>query len=103
MSAMRENAGRGEAASDSIASRFEARAIERPTAVAVRSEGRDVTYGELDALAEGVARALASRGLESGDRVGVLVRDFHSLPVALLGILKAGCVYVPVDPTFPPA
>ncbi|WBC01110.1 AMP-binding protein [Micromonospora sp. WMMA1976] len=60
-----------------------------------------LTFGELDASAEETARLLLSRGMGPGDRVGVLAGRTWRTVVAFAGILRAGLVYVPVDPEQP--
>ncbi|MEV5598659.1 amino acid adenylation domain-containing protein [Streptomyces sp. NPDC052496] len=60
-----------------------------------------LTYGELDARADAVARFLRSRGVRDGDRVAVRLPRSPHLPAVLLGVLKAGAAYVPVDPGGP--
>ncbi|MBQ36538.1 MAG: non-ribosomal peptide synthetase [Gemmatimonadaceae bacterium] len=73
----------------------------RPGAVAVSCEGRRVTYAELTRRAVEVAERLESLGVRVGARVGVhLPRSAQLVPV-LLGILRAGAAYVPLDPEFP--
>jgi non-ribosomal peptide synthetase component F len=77
-----------------------ARTPER-TAVAATEGAGPLSYAELDARANQVARALAARGVGTGDRVAVLMDRSPLLIVALLGVLKAGGAYVPVDPGYP--
>ena len=72
-----------------------ARSPERP---AVADDGHVLTYAELDALSNRVARALLAQGVAPGDRVGVLARKSAVSVVALFGVLKAGACYVPLDP-----
>lgn len=60
-----------------------------------------VTYGELDRLAEDVAQHLLQRGLTPGARVGLYLRRSTDAVAAMLGTLRAGCAYVPVDPRAP--
>lgn len=79
----------------------EARAQEDPTAVAVVDENGSLTYRELDARANGVARSLRADGLVSGDLVGIHVPRSTDTIVAMLGALKAGATYVPLDPSYP--
>jgi non-ribosomal peptide synthetase-like protein len=63
--------------------------------------GKQMSYGELECRANQVARLLRSRGVRHGDRVGLwLPRSMDAL-MALLGILKAGAAYVPLDPEYP--
>jgi amino acid adenylation domain-containing protein len=63
--------------------------------------GRQLTYAELDAQANRVAGFLHARGVERGDRVGVVLRKSEAAIVALFGIMKAGAAYVPADYTSP--
>ena len=68
---------------------------------AMKAGGTVLTYGELDAATDGIARRLVAAGAEVGDRVGVyLERDRWLLP-SLIGVWKAGAAYVPLDPHFP--
>ena len=77
-----------------------ARSPERP---AVADGGHVLTYAELDALSDRVARALLAQGVAPGDRVGILARKSAVSVVALFGVLKAGACYVPLDPKSPAA
>ncbi|GGN49485.1 amino acid adenylation domain-containing protein [Actinoplanes campanulatus] len=83
--------------------RFEAYAVAAPDAVAVVCGGEHVTYGELDARANRFANLLVSRGHGRGALVGVCLSYSIDLLVTILGALKAGAAYVPLDPTYPPA
>jgi amino acid adenylation domain-containing protein len=72
-----------------------------PTHEAVRCSGRSLTYGELDAAANGIARTLIAAGVRPGDRVGIhLKKCVESIP-AVYGTLRAGAAYVPLDPLAP--
>ncbi|HEY2739428.1 MAG TPA: amino acid adenylation domain-containing protein, partial [Thermoanaerobaculia bacterium] len=73
----------------------------RPEAVAVAFEGEELTYSELDRRANRLARQLRDRGCDPESRIGVLLERSCELLVALLGILKAGAAYVPLDPDHP--
>jgi amino acid adenylation domain-containing protein len=77
------------------------RAASQADDVAVRFEGQTLTYGELARSSNQVARSLMSRGVARGDLVGIALERSLDLPVGLLGILKAGAAYVPLDPTYP--
>ncbi|MEU0134999.1 amino acid adenylation domain-containing protein [Streptomyces sp. NPDC006296] len=72
-----------------------------PDAPAVRDAETTLTYRELDARAETLARHLRARGIGPEDRVAVALPRTAELVVALLGILKAGAAYVPLDPDYP--
>ncbi|MDQ4124733.1 MAG: amino acid adenylation domain-containing protein, partial [Actinomycetota bacterium] len=82
---------------------FEALARERPDAVALRFEGTAVTYREVNERANRLAHHLRALGLGPGDLAGVLLDRGIELVVSVLGVLKSGAAYVPVDPTYPPA
>ena len=81
---------------------FERQAAARPDAPAVSQEGRRLTYGELDRRANQLARRLRALGVGPEVRVAVAVERSPELIVALLGVLKAGGVYLPLDPSYPP-
>ncbi|HEY4591399.1 MAG TPA: condensation domain-containing protein, partial [Thermoanaerobaculia bacterium] len=84
--------------------RFEARVDRDPHAPAVSvagAAGAPLTYGELDAQANRLARHLQARGVRPGDRVALLLERSAELVVAILGVLKAGAAYVPIDPAYP--
>jgi amino acid adenylation domain-containing protein len=80
---------------------FETRAKRAPLAPALTFEDRTLTYAELDARAARLAGALAARGVPTGARVAVTLERSADLVAALLGVWKAGAVYVPVDPSYP--
>jgi amino acid adenylation domain-containing protein len=82
---------------------FEAWAARAPDAVAVVEGEISVTYTELDERASRIARALIGRGAAPGDRVAILLPRSVDLVAAVLGVLKAGAAYVPLDPASPPA
>jgi amino acid adenylation domain-containing protein len=73
----------------------------RPDAAAVDQGGRTTTYGEMDAMADAVAARLRALGVRAGDRVGVAMERSAELVAAMLGALKAGAAYVPLDPEYP--
>ena len=79
----------------------EARAVETPDAVAVVDAKETLTYRELDRLAVNVAGHLRQHGVGAGARVGVAVERSARMVAALLGILKSGASYVPLDPSYP--
>jgi len=72
-----------------------------PDHEAVRFEGVGMTYAQLDGLTNQVARALRAAGVRRGDRVGIYVNKSFVSIISIFGILKAGGVYVPLDPGAP--
>ncbi|MFB7785592.1 amino acid adenylation domain-containing protein [Streptomyces vinaceus] len=79
---------------------FEEVAARTPERAAVICAGQEVTYRELDAWAESIADRLRA-AVEPGTPVGVCVERSPSMVAALLGVLKAGGCYVPLDPGLP--
>ncbi|MDY6947304.1 MAG: amino acid adenylation domain-containing protein [Pseudomonadota bacterium] len=72
-----------------------------PDAIALEYGSEVLTYAELDAKANRLARRLKARGILGGDLVGVCIERGIELVVSLLGVLKAGAAYVPLDPSYP--
>ncbi len=80
---------------------FEAQAARTPNAIAVKFEDQSLSYADLDRRASELAAYLASLQ-PGGDRlIGIWMERGIDMIVALLGVLKAGCAYVPLDPAFP--
>ncbi|HET6711445.1 non-ribosomal peptide synthetase [Amycolatopsis sp.] len=80
---------------------FEGVAARTPDAIAVSDGGITFTYRMLDVLAASVADGLRAAGVRPGDRVGLCLDRSADFVVAVLGVLKAGATYVPVDPAHP--
>jgi amino acid adenylation domain-containing protein len=76
-------------------------AVRLPTKEAVSFEGETVSYAELDARTNQLARALQTAGVRQGDRVGIYVHKSIPSVIAVFGILKAGGACVPLDPSAP--
>jgi len=80
---------------------IERQATLRPTAIAATFGDRKLTYAELNARANQLARHLRALGVGPESLVGICVERSLEMLVGVLGILKAGGAYVPLDPTFP--
>lgn len=80
---------------------FEEQAGLDPDAIAVHYEGESLTYGGLNARANRLANYLNVQGIGPGDRVAVYMDRSLEIMTAILGVLKAGAAYVPVDPVYP--
>ncbi|MGW3774227.1 amino acid adenylation domain-containing protein [Actinomadura verrucosospora] len=80
---------------------FEAQAAVRPGAVAVSFEGVSWTYGEVNARANRLARRLVEKGAGPEQFVALALPRSAELVVAILGVLKSGAAYVPIDPDYP--
>ncbi len=68
-----------------------------PDAVAIRLGDRELTYAELDDRSARLAAVLKARGLEAGDRVGLMLPNVPEFPIAYYGILRAGGIVVPMN------
>lgn len=80
---------------------FEIQAAQSPDATAVVSQDQRLTYAELNARANRLARSLTWRGVGPETIVAVMLGRSPELAVALLAVLKAGAAYLPIDPDYP--
>jgi amino acid adenylation domain-containing protein len=80
-----------------------ARATDRPDALAVTLGDEELSYGELDRLSDAIAARLLQEGARPDDRVCLFVSKSPLAVAAMLGCLRAGCVYVPIDLASPAA
>jgi amino acid adenylation domain-containing protein len=96
----------GEPVADSapcVIARFRELAAQRPAAPAVSCGDTTLTYAELDDRATRLAAFLRTQGVDSNTAVAVCMRRSTDAIVAILGIMRAGAAYVPVDPEYPAA
>ncbi|ASW54262.1 hypothetical protein CIK06_08780 [Plantactinospora sp. KBS50] len=93
----------GDWRSATITDLFDEQVRRRPEAVALRFDGVDMTYAELDKRAESLARQLRSLGVGTESVVGVFFERSFEMLIALVGILKAGGAYLPLHLNEPPS
>ena len=84
-----------------IVSLFRQQAEKTPENIAVVYKDKHYTYAEVDAISDSIASDILERGLGKGDVVSVLIPRCEWMVIASLGVLKAGCAYQPLDPTYP--
>ena len=89
-------------ASTTIVGRFEAQVQRTPESPAVTAGDNQLTYAGLNRRANRLAHRLRAIGIGPEATVGLCVERTIDLPVTVLGILKTGAAYVPVDPQYPP-
>ncbi len=78
-----------------------AQAIRTPNRIAVECGDQSLTYTELDKSSDALARLLRTRNIGRGDLVGVCLPRRAEMLVGLLGVMKSGAAYVPLDPSYP--
>lgn len=80
---------------------FEEQAARTPEAIAICGDGRELTYGELNRQANRLARYVRRRGVGPETIVGILMERSLAMVVGLLGVLKAGAAFLPLDLNYP--
>ncbi|WP_233842622.1 polyketide synthase [Dyella sp. 2HG41-7] len=86
---------------DSVHDLFAAQALQHPHSLAIESPTLHLSYAELDARANRVAAGLIAAGVNVGAPVALLLERSPEALIAVLGILKAGAAYLPLDPSYP--
>ena len=84
-----------------IVSLFERQAKLTPQNIAVVYKDHKYTYAEVDAISNRIAAFVLSKGLKQEDVVSVLIPRCEWMAIVSLGVLKAGCAYQPLDPSYP--
>ena len=87
--------------SQTIVSLFQKQAQLHADKIAVVFKDKQFTYKELDDLSDRIAKLVASKGLGAEDVVSILIPRSEWMAIAALGVLKAGCAYQPLDPSYP--
>jgi amino acid adenylation domain-containing protein/FkbM family methyltransferase len=85
----------------SVIELFEAEVTKNGDALALVFQEELLSYSELNARSNQLAHYLISKGVTSGSLVPILMERSAGMITAILGILKAGCVYIPIDPNYP--
>jgi amino acid adenylation domain-containing protein len=80
---------------------FEMQVAKNPDRVAAIFEQRQMTYAELNARSNQLACYLQQQGVKSNSLVGIYMERSLEVVVGILGLLKAGCAYLPLDPSYP--
>lgn len=93
---------RKEETEQSIPDRFEEQVRRHPDRLAVRSKSHQSTYRELNQEANRVARAMLARRQNGQEPIALLLEQGEPLLAPMLGVLKAGKIFVPLDPGYPP-
>ncbi|HEX5874894.1 MAG TPA: AMP-binding protein, partial [Pyrinomonadaceae bacterium] len=83
---------------ESVQEIFSRAAAEHEVQIAIERGGRRVTYGELERESNRLGNYLRAGGVGRGTMVGLLAEDPSQIINGLLGVLKAGAVFVPLDP-----
>ena len=87
--------------SQTIVSLFKHQVMNTPDNIAVVYKEKRYTYAEVDEISNRIAALISSKGLGAEDVVSVLIPRCEWMAIASLGVLKAGCAYQPLDPTYP--
>ncbi|MGE5400775.1 MAG: amino acid adenylation domain-containing protein, partial [Ignavibacteriales bacterium] len=84
-----------------IHEQFENQVLLTPNAIAIISEGQQVSYAQLNRMANRIAFLLKSNGIRKEDSVGIFSKRSAKMIAGILGIFKSGGTYVPLDPEYP--
>ena len=87
--------------SQTIVSMFREQVAKTPDNIAVVYKDKRFTYRELDEISDRIAAYIHGKGLHEEDVVSVLIPRCEWMPIVSIGVLKAGCAYQPLDPTYP--
>ena len=87
--------------SQTIVSMFRQQVKATPDAIAVVYLDKRFTYAQVDEISDRIAAYIVGKGLGAEDVVSVIIPRCEWMPIASLGVLKAGCAYQPLDPSYP--
>lgn len=80
---------------------FESQVLSTPLSVALKFGDAELTYSQLDATANRLCRDLIQRGIGRGSMVPIVIKEGFDVPIGMLGVLKAGAAFVPIDLAWP--
>lgn len=80
---------------------FEEQVAKSPNSIALKYEDQSITYAELDSKSDQLAQTLRNLGVVPEDRVALMTERSMEMVVGILGIIKAGGCYVPINPEYP--
>ena len=86
---------------ETVVSMFRKQVAKTPDNIAVVYKDKRFTYKELDEISDRIAAYIHGKGLHEEDVVSVLIPRCEWMPIVSMGVLKAGCAYQPLDPTYP--
>lgn len=81
---------------------FERQTYDTPQAIAIKYEDYSLSYSELNERANQLAHHLKNLGIKNNNLIGICLDRTPSMLTAILGVLKAGAAYIPLDPSYPP-
>ncbi|WP_295611908.1 AMP-binding protein [uncultured Methanobrevibacter sp.] len=97
----RENISFDEVELPYVHKRFEKQVVKTPDKVALVSNGERLTYNELNKKSNRIANSLIKRGVKPKSNILVMLPRSTDLIASILGILKGGCAFIPIDPDYP--
>jgi len=89
--------------SKTVIARVEEQVRRTPDHIALVSDGKKITYRELNTQANRLAEHLIRAGLKKTNAVGIVTEPHPDMIIAILAVLKAGGVFIPIDPAYPPS
>lgn len=88
---------------ETILDRLETVVARHAERIAVRYGSREQTFAALSSRADSIVQALHAAGVRAGDRVAVCLEPELDVPAVVIGVLRSGAIYVPIDPEYPRA
>jgi amino acid adenylation domain-containing protein len=85
----------------SIVDLFEAIVARQGNSPALVFEGDTISYNDLNERANHLARKILDAGVKNEDKIGIFMPRCSEMIIGILGVLKAGCAYIPIDPDYP--